>query len=60
MDSSDRIRLDVIKAPALELLRWVVPHGVDEGAEVQVAVAELPRDPQHLAFQIVNLSRRET
>ena len=55
IDSSDKIRSDVIKPPALELLRWVVPHGVDEGAEVQVAVAELPGYPEHLPSEIVNL-----
>ena len=35
---------------AFELLRRVVPHGVDESAEVQVAVAQLPSDAKHLAL----------
>ncbi len=35
---------------AFELLRRVVSHGVDERAEVQVAVAQLPSNAKHLAF----------
>jgi len=48
----DDVALETLKFfdSAFELLRRVVPHGVDERAEVQVAVAQLASNAKHLAF----------